>query len=128
MNTPFNPLPNLPNLKISGKDDKIKKQRKPRDRERYYTKPVYIKKLGELYHGSEVARIVGCSSSVIYDAIKNDTVAKAYELCAERFYMLELEKQTISNVTFTANVSQDVWNLLQPWLNQSGAEYKVFMS
>lgn len=78
--------------------------------------------------GNEVARIVGCSSSVIYDAIKNDTVAKAYELSAERFYMLELEKQASKQTTFTAKVSQEVWEALQPWLQQANADYKAFTS
>lgn len=78
MNTPFNPLPSLPNITSSyiPNDDRKKpprKLRRPRDKEKCETKPIFIKKLYDIYNSkAEVARIVGCSDPVIANGIKDD--------------------------------------------------------
>lgn len=135
MNTPFNGIPNLPNIETiqqpeaKKKQDKKRKPRAPRDKEKCETKPVFVRKLLEIYNNyAEVARIVGCSDPVIHKGLKNESITKAYEFSAQRFYMLELEKQASKQVTFTAKVSQEVWEALQPWLQQANADYKAFTS
>lgn len=132
MTTLFNPLPQIHSIKDSQDNQKpapVRRKQSPRDKEKYETKPVFIKKLFDLIRNkAEVSRIIGCSRQLINDALKNDSVTKAYELSAHRFYMLEMEKQANKNVTFAAKLPQEAWDALEPWLQQANAEYKVFTS
>lgn len=129
---PFNPIPDLPNLlknEPTPEAAKTEKVRKPRELGKYACEPVYIKKLIEHYQSkSTVADLIGVSAPVIYDAVDDNIVTKAYEVAAKLTYMELIEKPQTRRVAVSALVRQDIWEMLEPWLQSAGVSYQCFKS
>jgi len=132
-NKPFNPIPELPHIlknqpapEAAKPQKKVKKQRESSEST---AEPIYIRKLFEHYNNKcKVARILGCSDPVIVGAIANNIVTKAYEIAAQYYYILNIEKPANQKVAVSALVPDDVWAMLEPWLVSAGVQYQSFKS